>query len=89
MSVREVCAKIYMMMVLFFLPRKPKLTSEEILRLANILDNAGQVFLGVMVLAPLVAGVDRRGQLMVSMGLIFTTLSWFFSWWLTRKAGEL
>ena len=74
---------------LFFLPKKSKLTSEEILRFANILDNAGQVFLGVMVLAPLVAGLDERGAFVVLLGLVGTTGSWFFSWWLTRKVGEL
>jgi len=33
-------------------PKEPVFTVEELLRFANIADNAGQVFLGVMVLTP-------------------------------------
>ncbi len=77
------------MILLFFLPKQPRLVSEEILRFANILDNAGQVFLGVMVLTPLVAGLDERGAFVILLGLLGALFSWFFSWWLTRKAGEL
>lgn len=77
------------MTLLSFLPQKSKLTSEEILRFANILDNAGQVFLGVMVLAPLVTGLDEREAFVVLLGLLGAVSSWFFSWWLTRKVGGL
>jgi len=84
-----VTGKITLMMLLFFLPKTSYLTSAEILRFANIFDNAGQVFFGVMVLTPLVSGLDERGAFVVLLGSVGTLGSWFFSWWLTRKVGEL
>jgi hypothetical protein len=45
--------------MLFFVPKKPIFTPSQIDRMANILDNAGQGFFVVLVLTPLVAGIDK------------------------------
>ena len=37
----------------------PEFTTAQLERLANIFDNAGQVFLAVMVLTPVVQGIDK------------------------------
>jgi hypothetical protein len=77
------------MILIRFLPREPVFTSEELLRFANISDNAGQVFLGVMVLTPLISGFDKGIWPMVLSGTILTLTSWGLSWGLTRKAVRL
>lgn len=74
------------MNLLKLFPKKPVFTAEEILRFANIADNAGQVFLGVMVLTPIVSGLDKVGQPVLSSGVTGTFLSWLISWLLTKKA---
>jgi hypothetical protein len=68
------------------LPKEPVFTIEELQRFANIFDNAGQVFLGVTVLSPLVAGLDTTDPRLVFLGVITTILSWFLSWRLTKEA---
>jgi len=72
-----------------FLPKEPTFTSEELLRFANIFDNAGQIFLGIMVLTPFVSGFDRGRVPMITLGIAATALCWFLSWQLTRKAIRL
>ena len=72
-----------------FLPKEPVFSSEELLRFANISDNAGQVFLGVLVLAPLISGLDKDMVPVVSSGIALTLMSWFLSWFLTRKTAKL
>lgn len=52
------------------LPTTPILTPGQIERIANILDNAGQVILGVVVVTPLVSGFDKVGISVVALGLI-------------------
>ena len=72
-----------------FLPKEPVFSSEELLRFANISDNAGQVFLGVLVLTPLISGLDKDMVPVVSSGIALTLMSWFLSWFLTRKTAKL
>ena len=67
-------------------PKEPVFTVEELLRFANIADNAGQIFLGVMVLTPLATGLDKTSQPMLFSGTGGTSLAWFISWLLTKKA---
>ncbi len=54
----------------FFVPKNPVLTPAQIDRLSNILDNLGQVFLGVMVLTPLVQGIDKTNVWGLVLGAV-------------------
>ena len=53
----------------FFLSSKRDLTPAQIERFANIFDNAGQVFLAVMVLAQVVQGIDKSNVLVLIFGI--------------------
>ena len=62
----------------------------EFERLANIFDNAGQVFLAGFVIAPFFSGIDKTTLFMiVLMGFVFTGVCWFFSLQLTKLASKL
>jgi hypothetical protein len=63
----------------FFLSKKREFTPAQIERFANIFDNAGQVFLAVMVLTPIVQGFDNANIPVIILGLIDTTLCWGLS----------
>ena len=54
----------------FSLSRKRDLTPAQTERFANILDNAGQVFLATMVLTPIVQGIDKTDRLVLVFGII-------------------
>lgn len=69
-------------------PKNPVFTSEELLRFANIFDNAGQVFLGGLVVAPFFSNVDFNEIIVVPFGVLLTLACWFFSWRLTKEATE-
>lgn len=70
-----------------FFPKTPVFSKEELLRLSNIFDNAGQVFLGILVISPLVSGkVDINIVSVIISGIVATLMSWFYSLYLTRKA---
>jgi len=56
--------------MLFFFPKKPIFTPSQIDRMANILDNAGQGFFVVLVLTPLVEGIDKTNPWMLLLGAI-------------------
>lgn len=81
-------------MPIIFLRKKPFFTKDEFIRLATIFDNAGQIFLGVVVLSPLVsnllltAEVDTVNFSVIVLGLAATLYCWFLSMWLTRKAAQ-
>lgn len=62
------------------------LTAEQILRLANIFDNAGQVALGIIVVSPLVSEIDSSAPLVISLGLIVTVVCWILSLRFTKQA---
>lgn len=67
------------------LPDKPKLTRKQLDRLSNIFDNAGQVFLGVMVLTPIVNQFDTNDSFMLLSGLVFTLFCWALSLYLAKQ----
>ena len=65
--------------------REPVLTSGQLSRLSNILDNAGNVLLAVFVLSPLVSSVDTIGAPMIFSGVVLTLILWGVSLWLARR----
>lgn len=64
---------------------RPILTVRQIGRVSNILDNAGQVVLGVAVLSPVIGGVDTANIKVVVLGLFTTLFCWLFSIALERR----
>lgn len=69
-------------------PKEPVFTREELLRFANIFDNAGQVFLAGLVIAPIISDVDLPKMVVITLGLIFMFGSWFLSLILTKRANK-
>jgi len=69
----------------FFLSSKRDFTPSQIERLANIFDNAGQVFLAVMVLAQVVQGIDKSNELVLVFGIIDMLLCWTVSIILAKR----
>jgi len=69
----------------FFLSSKQDFTNSQIERLANIFDNAGQVFLAVMVLAQIVQGIDKSNVLVLVFGIIDMLLCWTVSIILAKR----
>jgi len=69
----------------FFLSSKRDFTPSQIERLANIFDNAGQVFLAVMVLAQVVQGIDKSNVLVLVFGIIDMLLCWMVSIILAKR----
>ena len=63
----------------FSLSRKRDLIPAQTERFANILDNAGQVFLATMVLTPIVQGIDKTDKLVLVFGIIDMLLCWTVS----------
>lgn len=72
-----------------FLPKEVDFTKEELLRFANILDNAGQVFLAGMVIAPFFSAVEIILVFVVPFGMFLTLMCWFISWKFTKEATKL
>jgi TM2 domain-containing membrane protein YozV len=64
---------------------KPTFTEHQFDRLSNIADNASQVVLGVVVLSPLIAGVDKVNMLVVLSGLLTVIMCWVGSMWFAKK----
>jgi hypothetical protein len=60
-------------------------TPAQIERFANIFDNAGQVFLAVMVLTPIVQGIDSSSILVIILGVLDTALCWGLSLILAKR----
>jgi len=71
----------------FFLNLNPILTIKQIERMANIFDNAGQVLLGVAVLSPLIADLDKINLFVIISGIIGMLICWTVSVLLTRRLG--
>jgi hypothetical protein len=69
----------------FFLSRKQDFTPSQIERFANIFDNAGQVFLAVMVLTPVVQGIDKANILVLVFGIVDMLLCWTVSIILAKR----
>ena len=75
----------------FLLPpliQEPFFSKEEMLRFANIADNAGQVFLGSLVLSPFATRLDAERLAMILSGIALTVGFWAISLLLTRKANK-
>ena len=64
---------------------KPILTVNQLNRLSNIFDNAGQVMLGIAVISPIITGFDRIDIFVVLSGIITTLVCWTVSVTLSRK----
>jgi hypothetical protein len=73
------------MHIIYLLPTEPILTPGQIERLSNILDNAGQVIFGIVVVTPLVAGIDKLDIVGVILGLISISFCWISSMHLAGK----
>jgi hypothetical protein len=69
----------------FLLSNKREFSPAQIERFANIFDNAGQVFLAVMVLTPVVQGIDKADLLVLILGVLDTLLCWTVSIILTKR----
>jgi hypothetical protein len=67
--------------------RKREFTPAQIERIANILDNVGQVFFAVMVLAPVVQGIDNPDILVLVLGTIDVVACWTGSVILAKRKG--
>jgi len=75
--------------MLFFLPQKPVFTPSQLDRLSNIFDNAGQGIFVVLVLTPLVEGIDKTNPWVLALGTIGVLFLWAVSLLLSRKKDEL
>ena len=69
----------------FIFSGKKELSPAQIERFANIFDNAGQVFLAVMVLTPIVQGIDNANILVIVSGILDTALCWGLSLILAKR----
>ena len=69
----------------FFLSGKREFTPAQIERIANILDNLGQVFFAVMILTPVVQGIDKTNILVLVLGTIDTVICWSGSILLAKR----
>ena len=69
----------------YFLSSKRELTPAQIDRFANIFDNAGQVCLAVMVLTPVMQGIDKADILVLVLGAIDVVACWTGSILLARR----
>lgn len=58
---------------------KPVLTENQFDRLSNILDNAGQVVFGVVVLSPLISNLVSFNWIMIILGIIIAVTCWSLS----------
>ena len=69
----------------FLLSGKKELSPAQIERFANIFDNAGQVCLAVMVLTPILQGIDNTNLLVIILGTIDVIACWTGSILLARR----
>ena len=69
----------------FFLSSKRDFTPAQIERFSNIFDNAGQVFLAVMILTQVVQGIDKSNVLVLVFGVIDMLLYWTVSIILAKR----
>jgi hypothetical protein len=69
----------------FSLSGKREMAPSQIERIANILDNLGQVFFAVMVLTPILQGIDNISLLVVVLGAIDAAICWIGSVILAKR----
>jgi hypothetical protein len=55
---------------------KQEFTPAQIERISNILDNLGQAFFAVMILTPVVQGIDKEDILVLVLGAIDVVACW-------------
>lgn len=67
---------------------RPVFTTNQFNRLSNIFDNAGQVVLGVAVIAPIISGFKFSNLPVVLSGIIVISLCWAASIWFASQ-GEV
>jgi hypothetical protein len=67
------------------MPRNREFTPAQIERIANILDNVGQVFFAVMILTPVVQGIDKADILVLVLGAIDVVACWTGSVLLAKR----
>ena len=60
----------------FSLFGKRELTHAQLGRIENILDNLGQVFFAVMVLTPILQGIDSITLIVVVLGAMNAAVCW-------------
>ena len=68
---------------------KPVFTIKQLERLSNIFDNSGQGVFVVVVLTPLVSGLDRIKLSVLLFGVVATFICWMFSVWLAQKGEKI
>jgi hypothetical protein len=69
----------------FFLSRNWEFSPAQIERIANILDNLGQVFFAVMILTPIVQGIDKTNLFVLVLGAIDVVTCWTGSVLLAKR----
>lgn len=69
----------------FFISGKQKFSPNQIERLSNIFDNAGQGFFVVLILTPLVEGFDKINPLVLLLGASSVVFCWAVSLILAKR----
>jgi hypothetical protein len=69
----------------YLLSNKREFTPTQIERIANILDNLGQVFFAVMILTPVMQGIDKANIWVLVLGSIDVIACWSGSILLAKR----
>ena len=69
----------------FLLSNNHKFTPAQIERIANILDNLGQVFFAVLILTPVMQGIDKANIWVLVLGSIDVVVCWAGSILLAKR----
>lgn len=75
--------------MILLLRLKPILTLNQIDRLSNIFDNAGQVVFGIAVLSPIISGFYKINWLVILSGIMGVMFCWTASLWVVRKGEKV
>jgi len=70
------CYTIQAYYMSLFLSKKRDFAPAQIERIANILDNLGQVFFAVMVLTPIMQGIDNINLIVLILGAVDVIICW-------------
>jgi hypothetical protein len=68
-----------------FFPKSNDFTPAQIERIANILDNLGQVFFAVLILTPVIQGIDKANIWVLVLGSIDVVVCWAGSILLAKR----
>jgi hypothetical protein len=72
--------------MLALIEHQPVFTPEQIARISNIFDNAGQVALGGAIISQLVVpGFDIHKLIVLVCGVVTVLVCWIISIWLAKK----